>query len=325
MNKRSRKILLFVAAALVAACGLPLRAQSAPPGWELRNGSWVPIVQPDPATPAGQVAQMIKDLDAKNTKTVIENARQWLKDNKTNPLVPQVLILQSDAEVARGTKYKALYPLEDLVNNFPTSELYTAVLEREYDIADAFLQGYRKKTLGMRIFTVYEDGVDLMDRIQDRARGSPLAERAGIRVADFYYDSGQFPEAIDAYSDFLKRYGFSQYVRKAEVRRAEASVASFKGVKFDVTPLLDASERLATIREAYPQTAQELQVTALEDRILQLDGQKELEIARYYWRAGQLYASAYYYKRVMRYWPGTQMAQTAQDELTRRLPDKVDK
>jgi len=315
---------LVLAAAILAACLVPRLAPAAPPGWELRNGAWVPLVEPDPSTPDGQVAQMIKDLAANRTKDVIGHAMQWLKDNKTHPLVPQVMLLQSDAEVARNTKYKALYPLEDLVNNFPNSELYTAATEREFDIADAFLKGYKKKTLGMRIFPVADDGIELLDRIQDRQRGSPLAERAGIRVADYYYENGQFQDAIDAYGDFLKRYPFSQYVRKAEVRRAEASAGSFKGVKFDVTPLLDARERMAAIRDAYPQTAQDLQIPAIEDRILQLDGQKELEIARYYWRAGQLYASAYYYKRVVRYWPGTQMAQTAQEELEKRMPDKVE-
>lgn len=297
----------------------------APPGWELRNGSWVPIVQPSTDTPEGQVAQMIRDLDANETKRLIGNAKKWLKANKTHPLVPQVLLLQGDAEVKRGTKYRALYSYEDLLNNFPTSELYITALEREYDIADAFLKGYKKKFLGFHIFPVKDDAIELLDRLQDRQRGSPLAERAGLRVADYYYENGDFVEAVDAYSDFLKRYPYSQYIRKAEVRRAEASLANFHGVKFDTTPLLDGRERLTAIADAYPQTAEQLQVRALNDRIYQLEGKKELEIARYYWRAGRLYASAWYYKRVIEQWPGTLMAQDAKAELTRRMPDKAGK
>jgi len=282
-------------------------------------------VEPNPATPDGQVAQMMRDLQANQTKKVIKDAKVWLKANKTHPLVPQVLLLRGDAEVMRGTKYRALYSYEDLLNNFPNSELYTLALEREYDCADAFLKGYKRKFLGIHMLPVKDDAIEILDRIQDRKRGSPLAERAGLRLADYYYDRGSFVEAVDAYTDFLKRYPYSQYVRKAEIRRAEASLGNFHGVTFDNTPLIDGRERLTVIEDAYPQTAEQLQVKALQDRIYQLEGKKDLEIARYYYRANRHYASAWYYKRVIANWPGTQMAQEAKAELARRMPDKAGK
>lgn len=268
---------------------------------------------------------MIRDLEANQTKKVIADAKKWLKANKTNPLVPQVLLLQGDAEVLRKNRYRALFPYEDLINNFPSSELYPSVLQREYDIADSFLKGYKRKFLGMRILPVGEDAIEMLDRIQDRQRGSPLAERAGLRVADYYYSRSRFQEAVEAYTDFLRRYPYSQYVRKAEIRRAEASLGNFRGVLFDLTPLLDARERLAAISQAYPQSAEQLQVRAIEDRIYQIEGRRDLEVARYYWRAGRRYASGWYYQRVINNWPGTIYAQQATDELRRKMPEKVAK
>ena len=70
----------------------------------------------------------------------------------------------------------------------------------------------------------------------------------------------------------------------------------------------------------FPQSAEELQVRAVDDRIYQLEGQKDLEIARYYFRAGKKYASAYYYRRVVANWPDTLMAETARKELSAKLP-----
>jgi tetratricopeptide (TPR) repeat protein len=119
-----------------------------PPGWELRNGSWVPLVQPGTDTPDALVAQMIKDLDLGRTGKVIDDAKKWIKKNQKHPLMPQVLLIQGDAEVARGNRYTALYSYEELLNNYPTSELFPHVLEREYNIADAFLRGYKRKFLG---------------------------------------------------------------------------------------------------------------------------------------------------------------------------------
>jgi outer membrane assembly lipoprotein YfiO len=277
------------------------------------------LVQPTDSV-EGQVAQMVQHLAENQTALVIHDAKKWIKAHAAHPLMPEVLVLQGDAEVKRGNKYRALFSYENMLNNYPTSDLYPGVLEREFYIADAFLNGYKRKLLGLRILPVNEDAITLLDRIQDRQRGSPLAERAGIRVADYYYAKGRFPEAVDAYSDFLRRYPYSQYVRKAEIRRAEASLANFRGVKFDATPLLDGQQRLQAIGQAYPQTAEHLQVPALTDRIYQLEGIKELEIARYYWRAGRKHAAGYYYQRVIDNWPDTQAAQDAQKELSKRLP-----
>ncbi len=319
--------------AAVLAAGLLLgwagfaqgKTDPAPPGWELRNGSWVPLVQPGAGTPDAQVAQMIDDLRGGNTKKVISDAKKWIKVNKLNPLMPQVMVLQGDAEVARGNKYKCLYSYEEMLLNYPSSELYLSVLQREYNIADAFLNGYKRKFLGIHMLPVTEDALSLLDRIQDRQRGSAIAEQAGMRIVDYYYSMGKYQETYDACSDFLKRYPYSQYVRKAEVRRAEAALGNFHGVLFDFTSLYDARERLAAISDIYPQTAEQIQVPAVDDRIYQLEGKKELEIARYYWRAGRKHAAAYYYKRVMANWPDTAAAQEAKSELERRLPEEVGK
>jgi tetratricopeptide (TPR) repeat protein len=321
---------LFVAVALaVALLGSTAATRAAaPPGWELRNGAWVPLVEPGTGTPEGQVAQMIRDLRAippsgTGAQRLVKTCQDWVKANAKNPLMPQVLLIQGDAEILRGNKYAALYPFEDLLNNYPNSDLYLPTLEREYALADAFLNGYKRKFLGLRILPVTDDAITLLDRIQDRQRGSAIAEMAGLRVADHYYNAGNFPEAINAYTDFLRRYPYSQYVRKAEIRRAQASLGDFHGILFDFTPLYDARERLATVAQAYPQSAEELQARAVDDRIYQLEGEKELEIARYYFRAGQKYASTWYYKRVIANWPDTAMADTARKELSTKLAGGV--
>lgn len=315
-----RRIAKQILAAVIAVAGIAVPANAAPPGWELRNGAWVPIVPPSPNTPEGLVAQMIVDLDQGRAKDVVYNAEQWLKANPTHPLAPQVLLLQGDGEVAQGNRYRALYSYEDLLNNYPTSELYVPVLQREYDLARSFLAGYKRLFLGMRILPVTDDAIELLYRIQDRQRGSPLAERAALAIADYYYWNGQFLDAVDAYGDLIKRYPYSQYVRKAEVRRAEASLGSFRGVLFDMTPLLDARQRLAAIQDVYPKTAEGIQAKAIDDRIYQLEGAKELEIARYYWRASRRHASLYYYKRVVTLWPGTLHAEAALREMRQRFP-----
>lgn len=300
-------------------------SRAAPPGWVLQNGAWVPLVPPARGTPAGQVAIMIRELKIGRSAPLIKQAKRWLKLHKKNPLVPQVLLLEGDAQVERGNKYTALFSYEDLLDNFPTTDLYVPTLRREYNIAVAFLKGYKRRFLGLRILPVNGDAIRLLNRIQDRQRGSPLAEQAGIHVANYYYRNGEFRQALSAYTDFLRRYPYSQFAREASIREADSSLANFRGIKFDITPLRDARARFNQIARAYPQTAQTLQVGAVEDRIYQLQGKKDLSIARFYRRVGKKHPAAFYYRRVIANWPDTPYAITAKKELARLLPRKARK
>ncbi|MGC8625301.1 MAG: outer membrane protein assembly factor BamD [Phycisphaerae bacterium] len=285
------------------------------PSWLLQNGVWIPLVAPNPNTPEGQVAEMISELNSGHLKKIPKQAKHWIKVNKTNPLAPEVLLLRGDAYNAMGAKYTALFSYEDLLDNYPTSPLYGPCLRREYNIACAFLRGYKRKFLGMRILPVNGDALELLRRIQDRQRGSPLAELAGIRVADYYYSDARFHRAFESYQDFLRRYPYSQFVVKATLMEVQCLLATFRGVKFDLTPLRNADAELESLTQNYPHFAQMMQVRALEERIYQIEGRKELEIARFYIRFDKPAAARYYYNRVINDWPDTPWAKTAKKEL----------
>ena len=298
-----------------ANCSAAVIVPRPTPTWLLQNGVWVPLVTPNANTPPGQVAEMITELNSGHPQHIPRQARRWMKVNQNNPLAPEVLLLRGDAYNAMGEKYTALFAYEDLLDNYPTSPLYGPCLRREYNIACAFLRGYKRKFLGLRILPVTGDALELLRRIQDRQRGSPLAELAGIRVADYYYSDSRFNRAFQSYQDFLRRYPYSQFVVKATIMEVQCLLATFRGVKFDLTPLRNADAQLETLTQDYPHFAQILQVKALEERIYQIEGQKELEIAQFYIRFSKPSAAKYYYNRVINDWPDTRWAKIARKEL----------
>jgi outer membrane protein assembly factor BamD (BamD/ComL family) len=283
--------------------------------WVLKHGVWIPVVQPGNTSPAGQVATMIKELHGNQPYRVIHQSKKFLKHHKTDPLVPQVLLLQGDAYNMVGRKYRALFPYEDLLDNFPNSPLYGPCLEREYNIACAFLAGYKRNLLGMRIIPVTGDAIRLLRRIQDRQRGSPLAELAGIHVADYYYKQGEFGTALNSYRNFVRRYPYSQFVVKADIREAQCMLGTFKGVRFDLTPLRNAEAKLDSIILHHPRLAEKYQAKALEERIYQVEGKKELLVARFYLRFGDPGSAKFYFHRVINGWPDTIWAVRAKQEL----------
>ena len=116
-----------------------------------------------------------------NTKAAEKMVIAWLKDHKSHPQRDRALFLTAQVFFQSGDRIKSFYYCDELLDEYPDSSLYYRALELQYRIADQFLDGYKRKWLGMPMFTAYDEAIEMLFRIQNRSPGSPLAERAMLR------------------------------------------------------------------------------------------------------------------------------------------------
>jgi outer membrane protein assembly factor BamD (BamD/ComL family) len=313
-------------AALLAAAQLA-HAQAPPaaaPSWELTEGGrWQQVAGPAEATtqPTSdptleRVEEMIQANQADAAHRIVV---AWLRIHKDSPLRDRGIFLLGQANFGRGNRIMAFYNFDELLEKYPTSRYYYPALQRQYDIADQFLRGYKRKFLGMPMFGAKEEATEMLYRIQQRAPGSPLAEKSLLRVADYYYADAQFDLAADAYGAYIRGYPRSSYLPRVRLRQAFATLAQFRGLRFDATPVIDARQQLLDLAAIYPLIAEQENVEAIIQRIDAALSRKLLTTARFWSRSGKPEASAYYYKLLMNEYPGSPEAEQAQVEIA-RLP-----
>jgi len=283
--------------------------------YELGEGQWHPREAPDPDTPAGEI-QAIRRLLAEDRPARAEDlADGWLEQHPDHPLRVEAMLLRGDAKTAQRHYYRALFDYEALIRTYPQSEQYLTALEREFEIARLFVTGTKRRLWGIRFLPADGEGEEMLIRIQERAPGSPLGERASLLLADYYFDQGQMGLATDAYDLFLMNYQNSTRREWAMLRLIQASLARFRGPGFDKTGLLDARERLRRYREAFPAAAERIGATALLARVDESLARHAMVSAKWYRRRGELASAAYLYRRVIAEHPRTAAAQTARDRF----------
>jgi outer membrane protein assembly factor BamD len=199
------------------------------------------------------------------------------------------------------------------------SRLFYPALEKQYQIADAYLRGYKNRLFGIPMLGAEDDGIEMLFRIQERAPGSPLAERAVLRTADFYYDHAEYDLAADVYAHYARRYPRNPLLPRVQLRRAFASLAQFRGLNYDATPLVDAKAQLEAFRVAFPQMAQEENVAAVIERINATLAAKLYHTADFYNRTHAPRSAAYTYRYLIGRYPESRDAAKAQRKLE-RLP-----
>ncbi len=284
--------------------------------WHDISTSTAPQIIPDPFL--DQVEQLI---DAHQIKAAHKLLSPWLKQNPNAADRDRALFLLAEIYFEQDDRITAFYHLDELMDKYPESRFFGVALQKQYEIADAFLNGYRRKFLGLHILSAEDEAVEMLYRIQERAPGSALAERCLLRTADYYFNTSQFDLAGDAYAAFAREFPRSPDVPYVKLRIAFSSLAQFRGVRYDATPLLDARAQFQEVIDKYPDLATQENVPERIDRIDRTLAEKLFITADFYMRTGYPGASVYVYRYLLQTYPNSPYSAGARRALA-RIPAK---
>jgi outer membrane assembly lipoprotein YfiO len=254
-------------------------------------------------------------IDAHQISDAHQLLSPWLKENPKAPDRDRGLFLLAEIYYQQDDRLTAFYHLDELMDKYPSSRFFAAALQKQYDIADAFLSGYKRKFLGLHILPADEEGIEMLYRVQERSPGSALAERALLRSADYYFRSSQFDLAADAYGAFARAYPRSPDVSYVKLREAFSSLAQFRGVRYDATPLLDARSQFLEVLDKFPQLAAQENVKDRVERIDNTLADKLYITGDFYVRTHKPAAAAYVYRYMLQKYPQSPVAGTVRTAL----------
>lgn len=290
------------------------------------DGSWR---QTDPATlttqqaPEPGLAPARRLMEQGRYTAAFESTVRWLLANRESSNRDQGLLLAAEALHEAGDHVKAFYYCDELLDTYPNSRLWFPALELQFRIGDRFLSGWRRTVLGVPLENWTDEGVEIMFRVQQRAPGSPLAERALLRTAEFYFDDQQYDLAADAYGAYVKRYPRSPETLKARLREAYANYAQFTGPRFDPTPAINARQALSDLIAQHPALAEQQGLPALVESIDLAMARKLLYTADFYRRTKRPQAASYLLTLLIDRYPSSAEAQAAREQIATLPPPQI--
>jgi outer membrane protein assembly factor BamD (BamD/ComL family) len=280
---------------------------------------WIEQAPPEPGTPEGDLGLARADFAQDHYRSAYKKIKKWIKTyGPDHELYPQAAILRAEIEIARHDYYKAHKHLQEFLNEFSGTEYAERAVELEFNIAEVFLSGKRRKFLGVRILKADDIGISILDELAATYPESNIAELAMKTKADHYYSRAlDFASAEMEYAALIKEFPRSRYTRQAQRRSADSALATFPGIEFDDAPLIEAEERYRDYVAMYPGAAEQEGVGLILQEIRSKRAAKEFEVGRYYERTGKDRAAAFYYRSTMNHWPDTIAATRARERLSK--------
>ncbi|MFW5840095.1 MAG: outer membrane protein assembly factor BamD [Planctomycetota bacterium] len=311
---RLQRVWILAAAAMLACPAAPLAADGERI-WDPQANQWVAAPEPKEGTPAGELAIVRQGLRNGRPKAAIKAADSFLSRYPTDPQREQVLLLAGQAEMQQGDYLDAYDYFEQQIAEFPGGRDFEQALNREYEIGNAFVSGRKRKTLWIIPVGAEERGLEILTRIAEHAPGSEIAQKALMRIGDYHYAQGQWPQAVDAYDNFVRLFGQTDAAAQARLNAARATFAQFISVQHDDTPLLEARQRFRSFAEAYPERAQQVNISGVLAQIADARAEKTFRIAEFYRRTDRPQAAEYYFRLVRKEFPETRWARQAAVQL----------
>lgn len=284
--------------------------------WRLKDGRGLVEVKTEAD---GGYLLAVTDLKQFITTGQVEKAEKafaLLKQKYPDAVGPDAEQFQkAEMLYARRKFFKAFRQYSSFMDAFPQSALNNFALERQYEIARAFLYGKKKRLLGVFRFTAYDEAAAMAEKIADRTGDAPIAKKAMLTLARSYETRKEFTEAFYRWSDISVRWPKGQIGAEALLGMAGNLHASYKGPKYDASMLGSSKDYYQEFTVEYPRQAAKQGIAVIINGINAQVADKQLSIALYYEKTSSIMAANLYFQRIVREWPGSVAAKIAAEKL----------
>ena len=315
----------------VLILSLPLAALIAAPtpGRALDLPSWVPFVGKK-ETPAAalaptsgqesEAAAALKQGEAAesngDTKGALAIYRGIVKENSLTAAASKAQFKIGQILERQGDLKGAYNAYADYTAKYPRGGEFDAVIQAQFNIAKAFLEGgKKKKVLGLSIAPSYDTAQEMFAGIVKRAAFHRLAPLAQFNVGQALEKQGKPTEAIGAYQEVIIRYPGDPVADDAQYQIGYVQYHETKEGSQDQAARVKAREAFEDFVNRYPGSEKTSQAKENIKSIGSADVKGSLDIAKFYDKTKNYRAAVVYYNEVIRIAPGTPESEASRKRI----------
>lgn len=213
-------------------------------------------------------------------------------------------------------QYDPAYQSYDLyLQKYPNGDDFAAVVESMFKIAKLFLEGEKRRVLGVKFAPSMARAQEMFEGIVKRAPYSKLAPLAQFNVGQAMEKQGKFVEAIGAYQQITLRYPNDAIADDAQYQIGYVRLREYRDGSYDRAAADKAREAFEDFISRYPDSEK---VAQARENIQALEGGRvkgNLDVAKFYDKTKQYKAAVIYYNDIIKLQPGSPESEYAKTRV----------
>jgi len=288
--------------------------------WTPKTGKWV---NPKTVAKDSPKAQFDYAKNFYDEKKLADALREFTKLIKTYPKSFEASESQyyiGLIEEERDNLYQAYLAYQKVVDKYPFSERIKDIIEREYNIAEKFIAGYKRKALGITI-PVENPAIEILTKVVENSTYGPLAPKAEYKLGLVLKGLQRYYEAEDAFNKVIANYPESEWVEPARFQIASCRAAVSHGPDYDQGSMQDAKQRFEEFVKDHPDAVLSKEAEENIAKLNEKEAAASYNIARFYEKQEDYKAAKIYYNNILDNYPDSPWVTKAKERLN--LIDKA--
>jgi outer membrane protein assembly factor BamD (BamD/ComL family) len=249
-----------------------------------------------------------------------EAYREGIQDREppTSPRLAEAIFYEAECRYFEGEKDGAHDLYRTILDEHKNSPHLAEVINREYQIGSAFIEGQAARSFLFLIQMKSESlGVEILERLVAEYQ-QKYFDYAHYQIAAYYFLEHDWRRAADAYFTLEQQFPESPWAGVAQYQRALCWLRLSRGYRYDPTPVAKAEEILLDYVKRNPTGSRIREAERALDEIRADRALLYLENARFYLHRERRPRAALVYLEAM-------LRDTPEAPAAQAVPDLLDK
>ena len=217
-------------------------------------------------------------------------------------------------EETQGNLYEAYQAYQKVIDKYPFSERIQDIIEREYKIAEQFMQGAKRKALGVAL-PVENPAIEIFTKVIENSTYGPLAPKAQYKLGLVLKGLMRYYEAEDAFNKVITNYPNSEWVEASRFQIASCRAAVSRGPDYDQGAAQEAKQKFEEFVKEHPDAALSRDAEKTIGQLKDKEAESSFSIARFYERQKAYAAAKVYYNDLINNYPDSSWSAKAMERL----------
>jgi len=311
--RKAHALILFA----TAVCALPLHRAGA--SIEYKEGEGWSVVGPNgeetiESTASAQLdkAESLEKAGSYNRAMVAyyDLARKFPRSGAA----PDAQLKAGDMGVAAGDYDRAYNLYNEYLTKYPKGDGFDEALEGMYNVGQKFLEGAKRRLLGVKTFSSMARAQQIFENIVKAAPFSKWAPLAQFYAGQALEKEGQPDQAIADYQEVISRYPSDPTAADAQYQIGYVYLVESR-TAYDKAAADKAQEAFEDFLARYPTSEKAAQAQDNMKTLQNRENSGAVDIAKYYDKKKNYKAAVIYYNEVIKEQPGSPEATAAQARI----------
>lgn len=290
--------------------------------WTPKTGKWINPKTAVKSTPKEQF-DLAKGLyDAKNYPEAKREFKKLLKAYPKSFEASESQYYLGLSEAAEGNLFEAYQAYQRVIDIYPFSERIQEVIEREYKIGEAFMEGQKRKALGVAL-PVENPAIEIFTRVIENSTYGPLAPKAQYKLGLVLKSLMRYYEAEDAFNKVISNYPDSEWAEPSKFQIASCRASLSRSPDYDQGAAREAKDKFEQFVREHPDAVLSGDAEKNIEELRQKEAEGSFNIAFFYEKQRAFEAARIYYQDIISNYPQSIWALKAAGRL--QVMEKTEK